>query len=55
MLYVYIALACLTGKETEFREDLEKAIRYAKTLECPRLLLIQDQLLLSVLHIMCSI
>jgi hydroxypyruvate isomerase len=30
-------LACLPGRETEFRGGVEKALAYAQTLECPRL------------------
>ena len=30
-------IACLPGREREFREALEKAIAYAKAVDCPRL------------------
>ena len=30
-------LACIPGREGEFREGLEQAIAYAKVLECPRI------------------
>jgi hydroxypyruvate isomerase len=30
-------IACLPGREREFQDSLEKAIAYAKTVDCPRL------------------
>jgi len=30
-------IACLPGREREFRDSLEKAIQYAKAVDCPRL------------------
>ncbi len=30
-------LACLPGRETEFREGIAKAVEYAQTLQCPRI------------------
>jgi hydroxypyruvate isomerase len=30
-------LACLPGRETEFREDIAKALSYAQALACPRI------------------
>ena len=30
-------LACLPGRETEFREGITQALRYAEALQCPRL------------------